>query len=201
MNISSAVKKILIINIIVFIITLFSKSLILYLGVLPYGNGFMIWQPITAVFVHSGFGHIFWNMLFLFLVGPMIEIEYFRTAKRFTLYYLACGVGSSLISNLINFNGVCIGASGALFGLLVPLWVGFREIKMSLWGMVEIKIKTLIIILVSIQILLLLSQGDYSSFAHLSGLFVGIIIIYFYRKGTFQKNKGKQEITDHSSML
>lgn len=198
MNITKAVKWILIINTVIFVLTMFSKSLLVFLSIAPYGGGFMPWQPITYQFAHSGFMHFFGNMLFLLMIGPRIEEEYFRSEMKFTLYYLACGIGAGILGNLFNRSGIIMGASGSLFALLVPLWIVFREVTVSYWGLFQMKMKTLIYIIIGIQVLFFLAQGDFSAFGHLLGLVMGIIICYFYGKGTFIK---KQEQIDQSDFL
>ena len=148
-NLSLNVKRLLILNISIFILggILSRDFTIQYFAffnpVLP-GNeellnpNFMIWQPLTYMFFHGGFSHLFGNMFALFIFGT--NIEYYMGSKKFLNYYLLTGVGAALLYAVYNSfqmqaSGVdsdpywamastpMIGASGAVFGLLIALYV------------------------------------------------------------------------------
>ena len=57
------------------------------------------WQPITYMFLHANFSHIFFNMFAVWMFAPMIEQEW--GARRFSIYYLVCGLGAALIQELV----------------------------------------------------------------------------------------------------
>ena len=135
-KITPVVKKLLIINIAVFFIgIIFFPSNILVPGlhypinflekwfsVFPYSFGAMLqlWRLITYQFLHGGIGHILFNMLGLFFLGPTLERHW--GGKKFLMFYLGCGAAGGLFYLvLVAFNflsvGPMIGASGAILGI------------------------------------------------------------------------------------
>ncbi len=96
------VKHLLIINIIFYIGT-YLVPISYDLLALHYfeNNQFRLWQPITHLFMHSGFGHIFFNMLVLVLFGSVVE--YFLGDKKFLFLYFSCGIGAFILQVVINY--------------------------------------------------------------------------------------------------
>ena len=96
------------------------------------GHGYA-WQIVTYMFVHGGPWHIFMNMLMLFFFGP--ETERAMGSRRFTLLYFGCGIVAGLGWLIISgFNAnVCVGASGALFGILGAFAAMFPERRITLF--------------------------------------------------------------------
>jgi membrane associated rhomboid family serine protease len=98
------VKNLLIINAIIYLATLVFRTrgidLVGILG-LHYisAQDFKIWQPLTYMFMHGGFGHLFFNMFALWMFGATLENSW--GGKRFLLYYLVCGIGAGLIQLLV----------------------------------------------------------------------------------------------------
>ena len=102
-NLSPTVKTLLIVNIVIAVISgLFNVDLII-LGGLRYikAETFAPYQYFTYMFIHAGFGHIFGNMLALFIFGPWLE----RTwgATRFLTFYMACGMGAGILWSGVNY--------------------------------------------------------------------------------------------------
>ena len=62
-------------------------------------NSFHWWQPLTYMFLHADFGHIFFNMFAVWMFAPVIEQEWGQ--RRFLIYYLVCGVGAAFIQELV----------------------------------------------------------------------------------------------------
>jgi membrane associated rhomboid family serine protease len=98
------VKNLLIINGIMYLATVVfeTRGVILsnYLGLHYFtSNGFEIWQPLTYMFMHGSFGHLFFNMFALWIFGAALENTWGQ--NRFLLYYLVCGIGAGLIQLLV----------------------------------------------------------------------------------------------------
>jgi membrane associated rhomboid family serine protease len=96
-----------------------------------------IWQPVSYMFLHDVHGatHILWNMISLFFTGPMLEMHW--GTPRFLKYYFLCGIGAGLCviiaSFLVGASGTAtLGASGALFGILVAYGV-LTKAHAELW--------------------------------------------------------------------
>jgi membrane associated rhomboid family serine protease len=102
-NVTETVKQLIIINALFFIGTLISgdaayKILALYF---PESQNFHSWQPITHMFMHGGFMHIFFNMFALYSFGS--ALEQFWGPKKFLFFYISCGLGAALMNTAINY--------------------------------------------------------------------------------------------------
>src|SRR5262245_39394765 len=126
--ITYAVKWIIILNVIVFVITTFSSAMSFqYFGLIPervIESGW-IWQLVTYMFLHGGALHILFNMLGIWMFG--VELERRWGTNFFLKYYFVSGIGGGLTFLFISvlpfgaavYNSTTVGASGALFGLLL----------------------------------------------------------------------------------
>ncbi len=95
-NLSPVVKNLLIINVICFVGTIAFEPATRLFGVYyPDSPFFKIWQPITYMFMHGGFSHLFFNMFALVMFGPIIEGVF--GSKRFLNYYLICALGALIL--------------------------------------------------------------------------------------------------------
>ena len=103
MQITPTVKQLLIINILFFIGTLaLGDPAYQYLALyFPESPNFQYWQPITHMFMHGGYMHIFFNMFALYSFGS--ALEHFWGAKKFLFFYISCGLGAALINTAINY--------------------------------------------------------------------------------------------------
>ena len=142
---------------------------------------FHIWQFLTYMFLHGGVIHIFFNMLFLWIFG--CEVERTLGSKEFLKYYLVCGVGAGIIHQIFNLNSSIpmLGASGAIFGVMVAFAILFPErvITLLLFFVlpVQLKAKYLVMIFIGIELLFFTSQDGISHFAHLGGAAIGFLYL------------------------
>ncbi|MFO7587892.1 MAG: rhomboid family intramembrane serine protease [Gemmatimonadota bacterium] len=136
------------------------------------------WTPVTYMFVHAGFGHVFFNMLALFFFGPPLE----RTwgGREFAVYYLVCGVGGAVASLLlVRLVGVSplVGASGAVFGLLLAFALRWPDAPIYIWFLFPVKAKYFVgfLALVTFWFTVKASRagGSTAHWAHLGGLVAG----------------------------
>ena len=210
-NLTKAVKGLLIANIgiwIVFILIgqgfIFERNYIFeWFGLVPglTVQKFFIWQPVTYMFVHSqSVFHILFNMLVLWMFGSDLEQ---RWGLRFFLkYYFVCGVGAALIYLVCVFSyffitgqGVAlgvpvVGASGAIFGLILAYGIVFGERTIYFMMLFPMKAKYFAMIIAGVEIVSLLSSGlnsEISNLAHLGGLASGYLFLIGYTK--FQQRK------------
>ena len=89
-------------------------------------RNFMVWQIFTYLFLHGGTWHLIFNMLTLWMFGSPLESDW--GTRRFLKYYFICGIGAGLFDLALNiafghWNNTTIGASGAIYGLLVGFGV------------------------------------------------------------------------------
>ena len=133
-----AVKNLLIINIIVFIGTeLIGDPMYQWFALFPIGSPFFRWwQFVTHMFMHGNFMHIFFNMWSLIVFGPMLERLW--GSKKFLIFYFVCGLGAALCHELVLLtqplsNIPTVGASGAIYGLLLGFGMLFGLILILIW--------------------------------------------------------------------
>lgn len=177
-----AVKWLLIINVGVFILqNLFRGPYLLVLGLVPasvLGEGYL-WQLVTYMFLHGNFLHILFNMLFLWMMGS--ELERYWGSREFLKYYLITGTGAGLINVLVQPSSTIptIGASGAIFGLIIAFALTFPERELLLYFVIRIKAKHFAVLvgLLELLALLLMPGAPIARFAHLGGLLVGFVYL------------------------
>jgi membrane associated rhomboid family serine protease len=186
LTIRGGVKILLIINTIVFILTELSgqkSSLFISFGLVPsmVWSQLKIWQLFTYLFIHGGFFHIFFNMFVLWMFGKDLEQEWGK--KDFLVFYFICGTGAGLITTLLGLNSFIpiVGASGAIYGLLVAYGFTYPNRLVYLYGLFPLKVKHMVMGLGVIAFFASLSasQSNVSHITHLSGMIIGLILIRF----------------------
>lgn len=174
---SDLVRKIFYTNIVVFILTILSPSLLNYLAIYPFSNDdFHFYQFITSLFTHGGIIHIGFNMLALLSFGPSCEID--LGEKKFLSMYFIAGFVGAILQLQITGNPL-IGASASIFGLLLysTLLDPNQKLILVFLPFISFKAKWLVSLIVLFEI--------YSGFfgkadgighiAHLGGGLVGVI--------------------------
>tara|TARA_B100001029_G_C15062039_1_gene459369 strand:+ start:4212 stop:5039 length:828 start_codon:yes stop_codon:yes gene_type:complete len=184
MIIPDGVKILLIINFLVFLCTELSgnKHLIFSsFGIIPSMviSQFSIWQLFTYLFIHGGFLHIIFNMFVLWMFGKELEKKWGQ--KIFLKFYFLCGIGSGLITVIIGptSNIPIVGASGAIYGLLVAYGFIYPNQLIYLYGLFPLKVKHMVFGLGIISFFAIMSSNstNISHITHLSGMFIGFILI------------------------
>lgn len=139
-----------------------------------------LWQPVTYMFLHhsSDIWHLAFNMLTLWMFGGDLELRW--GAARFTRYYFVCGIGAGLITCALNVlrgePSVTIGASGAIFGLLLAFGMLFPN-RMVFFMVFPMKAKVMVALFAVLQLYFVgaftRSGNGVAYFAHLGGMLVG----------------------------
>lgn len=218
------IKNLLIINVAVFFVQILgseiivsgdmalSQVLIKYFALIPIGvfsdTTFYPWQLITYQFMHGGFGHIFFNMFALWMFG--MEIENMWGAKKFLTFYLLSGVVAGLchlfISPLLGAAPApTIGASGAVYAVLIGFALFFPERYIFLYFLIPIKAKYLIGFLIVFEFLAINSaHSNIAHLAHLGGALTGFLFIWFDKsshidlKAMIKRNRFKSSASSGS---
>ncbi|MDE6120642.1 MAG: rhomboid family intramembrane serine protease [Muribaculaceae bacterium] len=232
------VKNLLIINVMVWLLmaflpaaqSFFNRYLALYYFTSP---GFQPLQLFTYMFLHGGFGHMFFNMFALLMFGR--TIEYTMGSARFLFYYISCGICAALVQmgvfavyihnlesilppdivnqaihegfNLIQrgynysdpdlsklnafVNSPMVGASGAIYGVLLAFGFLYPNVKIFLYFIAPIKAKYLIIGYFVLELLsgVANSADGVAHFAHLGGMISGFLLLWYWkRKGVFNNH-------------
>lgn len=166
-----------------------------YFGLVALGPipGLRIWQPFTYIFLHGGLLHLLLNMLFLWMFGRELELVWGK--RRFLNYFFICGVGAGLIEVLIKTIPMAfghrpsdiptIGASGAIFGILIANAVLFPDRRIWLIPLpITIPMRPYVAVMAAIEFFMTLGpSGDgVGHLCHLGGMLVGYI---YLRRGSF----------------
>lgn len=188
---SPAIKLLIFVNIGAFLLTLIVPDVIFRLGVVPRQvfEQLAIWQPVTYMFLHGDIFHILFNMLLLWMFGT--ELERTWGTRFFTKYYFVTGVGAALTSMVWSisplpfaasmYDSVMIGASGAVYGVLLAYGLYFPHRPIYMYFVFPIPARYFVMIMGAIAFLSSVGSGGsgVAHTAHLGGLAVG----YLYLKG------------------
>lgn len=228
LEIPPVVRYLLIVNVVMFIITMFAPAVDSYCALYSFRSPmFKPLQLVTHMFIHGGFWHLFFNMFSLYMFGRVLESYW--GSKRFFIYYFVAGIGGALFYLLVKeiemqvlmssmnpeaieevmrngadilmqgknymmpelgklnlvLNVPCVGASGAIYGLLLAFGIMFPNVEMYIYFAIPVKAKWMVIAFVVIELLLgiLNAQGDnVAHFAHFGGMLVGFILLMIWRK-------------------
>ena len=173
-------------------------------------SDFNLAQLVTYMFMHANFQHIFFNMFAVWMFGR--TLEHVLGSKRFLTYYMVCGIGAGLVQELVQYiqyamelshydsvnTGLSIipmaeflnmmttvGASGAVYGILLAFGMLFPETKMFVFPIpFPIKAKFFVIGYAVIELLSGFgSSGDgVAHFAHLGGMIFGFLLLVYWKK-------------------
>jgi membrane associated rhomboid family serine protease len=188
------VKWLLIVNTAVFILytlggyTLQRPMIVLFgLSANAAIKSFLVWQVFTYMFLHQGVWHLLFNMLTLWMFGTQIERD--MGTRRFLKYYFYCGIAAGICVLLVNmaigdWKTPTIGASGAIFGVLVAFGVLYPNQTVLMNFLFPIKAKYMVMIYAAIELLVTFGPNTgVSTVAHLGGMAFG----YVYLKGRLPK--------------
>ena len=199
-RITPIVKHFIIINVIMFALTLLAENFMLEKFALFYFNSpfFKPYQLISYIFMHGGFMHILFNMYSLYIFGSVLESVW--GGKKFFIYYMVTGIGAALFHLFITYlrieSGVLdpylasiipmVGASGAIYGLLLAYGVLLPNNVLTLFfPPVSLKAKYMVFVFGGLEFLLGLGgSGDgVAHFAHLGGMLFGFVILMIWKRG------------------
>ena len=191
-NIPSTTRHLLIVNILAFIATwVFQRSgidLTALCGLHFFmASDFHVYQFLTYMFLHGSFTHILFNMFALWMFGYVLE-NYWGS-RRFLFYYLVCGIGAGLCNLIVPGWTITVGASGAVYGILLAFGMMFPNERIYLYFIMPIKAKWFVIGYAAIELLdgLFMTSDGIAHFAHLGGMLVGLILILYWRKHPFSR--------------
>jgi len=226
--VTSGVKLLLIANFAVFLLEAFIHYFngaagynwfVVRFGLVPSAviPGFRIWQPFTYLFLHDlgDIWHIIVNMFMLWMFGREVELVWGR--DRFLRYYFLTGVGAGVLNVIVktvpalwthNYSDVpTIGASGAIFGILIACAILFPDRRAYLFPIpVAIKMKWIVAVMATLTFLgtLGLGEGNVSHLCHLGGMVIGYLYLrrdsYLYRLRNemsdwrYQRNRKRFEV-------
>ncbi len=187
--ISTALKAIIIANVVMFFATTFFRTLVPVLGLVPalVTGEFWIWQVATYMFLHGGLFHILFNMLALWMFGT--ELERLWGTRFFLKFYFISGIGAGILTvafSLLPFGfahqlhqSIVIGASGAIYALLLAYALYFPDRPIYMYFVFPIPARIFVLIMGVIAFYSSLSDagGGIANATHLGGLLVGYVYL------------------------
>ena len=209
-NVPTAVKNIIIINVLVMIMTALNENFMYENFALSYPTSpsFHWWQPLTHMFMHGGFWHLLFNMYTLWIFGSVLERVW--GAKKFLVFYFVTGLGAALIHTGVEWIQMqtwlteaaqgsyaaqtsihalmkthTVGASGAIYGVLMGYAMLYPDSVLTLiFPPISLKAKWFVLIFAAIELLTGVTGtgGGIAHFAHLGGLIFGFILIWYWKK-------------------
>ena len=202
-------KNLLIINILMyaasFVVERYGINLTSFLGLHFFmASDFRLYQFLTYLFMHGSLGHLFFNMFALWMFGRIIEQV--MGQQRFFIYYFVCGIGAGLTQELAQYIQFClimpevsgfpseqlahvlnawntVGASGAIYGILLAFGMTFPEERMFIIPIpFPIKAKYFVVGYAVIELLSAMRGSDnVAHMAHLGGMLFGLILLLYWR--------------------
>ncbi len=140
---------------------------------------YYFWQFFTHMFLHGNIWHLGFNMFALFIFGFPLERHW--GSSKFLKYYIICGLGGGLLHYLINTSSPIpsLGASGAVYGLLLAFGMTFPNTILYINFFIPIKAKYAVIIFGVVELFLGITgaQSGIAHFAHLGGLLTGLLYL------------------------
>ena len=205
-NTPTVTKNLMIINILMFIFTMVNEELMVSVFAMfyPASRFFHFWQPVTHLFMHGGWMHIFFNMYALYMFGSVVERN--LGSKKFLVFYFVTGLGAVALHTAVQFlqaqmflsdinanlpayydmlRTPTLGASGAIFGLLVGFAMIYPESILTLiFPPVSLKAKWFVLIYVAIELMLGVRgvTDGVAHFAHRGGALFGWLLIMWWKK-------------------
>lgn len=141
------------------------------------------WTIGTYMFVHAGLAHLAFNMFALWTFGPRVEAEW--GTRGFTAFYLWSGLGGALTHLVLVRSGVLVGASAAIYGVMLAFAMRWPDEEVLVFGIIPMKTKWFVTWMVVINLLLAMASqsggtgSGIAAIAHLGGL----LFAWVYIKG------------------
>lgn len=173
------VKRILIANVALFLITLAFPVIREWLTLRPELTFIRPWTLITYMFVHGDFLHLFFNLLILFFFGPPLEGMW--GGKGFVRFYIVAGLGGALFSYIFAYQLGVLGASAAIYGVMLAFAMNWPDMTIHIWGILPVKAKWLVGFLAAVSIASIIggagSADGIAHFAHLGGFAAAFVYL------------------------
>jgi len=153
----------------------------------PLSGGFKLLQLVTYLFIHGGFLHLFFNMFALWMFGMQLENDW--GSRKFLTFYMTTGIGAGLsnlfIAPLFAPPVATIGASGAIYGVLIAFGMLYPDQPIYLYFLLPIKAKYFVAFYIMLELFsgVTGTSDGIAHFAHLGGALVGFIYILLDQKG------------------
>ena len=206
-NMPPVTRNLILINIVMFVTTCINENFMVGTFAMFYPGSpfFHIWQPITYMFMHGGFWHLFFNMFCLWMFGSALE----RTigSRKYLTFFFVTGLGAILIHTGVEYlqmkamasatKGVLtagqlnilrtptVGASGALYGIQIGYAMLYpNDVWTLIFPPISLKAKWFVLFFVVFELFTGVTgtADGVAHFAHLGGMLFGFLLIQYWRK-------------------
>ncbi len=190
-NIPAATKNLFLVNALMFIATCINQNFMVATFAMFYPTSpfFHWWQPVTHMFMHGGFWHLFLNMWCLLMFGSALERSI--GTKKFVLFYFVAGLGAVAVHTLVQYlqgpmlNVPTLGASGAIYGIQIGYAMLYpNDIWTLVFPPVSLKAKWFVLIFIAIELFTGITgtADGVAHFAHLGGALFGFLLMLYWKK-------------------
>ncbi len=176
------VQKLLIANVAVFFLTQIVPNITTHLMFVPFLVLVRPWTLVTYMFLHAGLMHLLFNMIALFFFGPRLEQR--LGGKQFLALYFLSGITGAVLSFPFTPHAAIVGASGAVYGVLIGFAMYWPRERIYIWGILPIEARVLVIILTALSLYGGVggSGGNVAHFAHLGGFLGGFLYLKWWER-------------------
>lgn len=142
------------------------------------------WTIVTYMFLHGGFGHILFNMLSLYFFGPRLEGR--LGSRRFAILYFVSGMMGAVLSVFFAPYVAIIGASGAVFGVMLGYATFWPRDQILIWGILPVEARVMVIAMTAMAVVFGFTgmQTGIAHFAHLGGFVGGWLCLKAFERGS-----------------
>lgn len=198
-NIPPVTRNLLYVNLLMYVATIISPEFMqdTFAMAFPLSKDFRWWQPVTHMFMHGGFMHIFFNMYSLVMFGMVVERV--LGTQKYLIFYFVTGLGAVAFHTFVEWLEITymggslteamytpmVGASGALYGVMVAFAMLYPEAKLTLiFPPITLNAKWWVIIFIVIELFTGITGSVVSvaHFAHLGGALFGWLLIRYWKK-------------------
>ena len=190
-NIPTATRNLFLVNALMFIATCINQNYMVatFAMFFPTSPFFHWWQPVTHMFMHGGFWHIFLNMWCLLMFGSALERSI--GSRKFVLFYFVAGLGAVAVHTLVQYlqgpilNVPTLGASGAIYGIQIGYAMLYpNDIWTLVFPPVSLKAKWFVLIFIAIELFTGITgtADGVAHFANLGGALFGFLLMLYWKK-------------------
>lgn len=173
------VLRLIVANAAAYLLTMTAPALFDVLALVP---GQMLQRPWTLVsymFLHAGLGHIFFNMLALFFFGPRLEAR--LGSRQFLILYFLSGITGGLLSLILAPHAAVVGASGAVFGVMLGFAYYWPRDQILIWGIIPVEARWMVAGMTALALFGgFTGGGGIAHFAHLGGFLGGWLCLKWF---------------------
>ena len=184
-----AVRALIILNVAGYLLPLITPAVSLWLGLVPalVVERWWVWQPVSYMFLHGGLFHLLFNMLALWMFGVDLERQW--GTRFFWRFYFVSGIGAAITTLVMSwlpfgfaetlYVSVTVGASGAIYGLLVAFAMMYPHRPIYLYMLFPIPARVFVLIIGAISFLSSVTEtsGGVAHATHLGGLLAGYLYL------------------------